>query len=183
MVVQASTARVLFTVGTEEPTADSLTKKLMSFGELPNGWHFGEGIPVSADTLKEASSILAWGSQLQLGADVFPGIDGECMIAFYEGNKCVRVIVYPDGGLGVRVERSEGDRFVDEIEPADNVPRREAYRHVVRLLDGHSWISLAPFISSTTTLASGISWSSYSRTLRATGEADPPCLTHAVLAR
>src|ERR1035437_6396642 len=70
----------------QSPFRDNpIQKKIESFGELKKGWHFGEGIGPSSETLRDAlalhASILANGFK-KTGA--FPGIGGEIRITIYD---------------------------------------------------------------------------------------------------
>src|SRR5262245_51990805 len=92
-------------------TLSPVRKKLRALGELPRGWHFGQGVPVAEHSITAADRFLSLAEQLAIRTDVFPGIESECMVAFYQGDYCVRVVIDPDHHhalYGLRVERGKG---------------------------------------------------------------------------
>lgn len=141
---------------TRRPSMDvnSVAEKLRGFADLRAGWNFGEGVPVAQSAVRVTEGLLKWASQLTLQVDVFPGLDGECMVSFYGGDDCVRVIVTPDQSevFGLRVERGRGAQLTDVIEPTDTATRHEVYRRVAGLVEKDSWISLASYTSESYTI-------------------------------
>lgn len=154
-MTESTSAVVLFATDVTDMGADAMTRKLQGFAHLRPGWSFGEGVAVSGDAISVAAGLLKWASQLTLKADVFPGLEGECMVTFYRGDDAVRVIVYPDrtDSFGLRIERGRGPDFTNVVEPSEHVSRGDVYKHVVRLLanDEHAWILRAYYTSGTTT--------------------------------
>ena len=147
---EVSIASFLFELSSAtEPAADKLTRKLRSFASLPNGWDFGDGLPVSTTAIEIAEELLRWASQLQLKADVFPGVDGECMVAFYNDNRCVRVIVQPSGSFDLRVERGIGFTFEHTVPPQNGATRQEAFARVRDLVDT-AWNTYVFLVSGST---------------------------------
>lgn len=167
-MTSSTSAVVLLSADSERDLfANAVTRKLQGFAELRPGWSFGEGLPVSPAAISVATELLAWAPQLTLKADVFPGLDGECMVSFYGGDDAVRVIVYPGqaDSFGLRVERGHGPNFINVVEPSEHVARRDVYKHVVSLLAGdeHAWIFRAYSTSSSTTQLKVGSSSSFSK--------------------
>lgn len=88
-----------------------LVEKLRSFGNLPNGWSLGEGTAVTEDAIRIAEGLVDVAIRLQLKADVFPGLHGNCAVAFYHGEKSVEVIVPSRVGNDFELHVEEGSGF------------------------------------------------------------------------
>lgn len=66
-------------------TIEATRSKMLSFAELPAGWHYGDGRPVSQETLDAALAILQQATNLGFSAtDAFPGIEGEVRVTIYD---------------------------------------------------------------------------------------------------
>jgi hypothetical protein len=115
--------------------ADPLTRKLRSFRKLPQGWSHGEGIPVAGEAIRVAEEFVNIATRLQIRADVFPGLHGECSVTFYEGDKSVEVIVRPKGGnsFGLHVEKGHGFNYETLVE-RDDANHAEVVAHIVGLV-------------------------------------------------
>ncbi len=77
---------------------DPTARKIMSFRELPGGWHFGTGIPPTEETLIKAQQLNA--EALAAGfksTDAFPGIGGEIQVTAYYQSIFVEMTVEIDG--------------------------------------------------------------------------------------
>ena len=137
-----STYSVLVRVTAEDSTPGPLLRKLRSFGALPVGWSHGEGVPVSGDAIRIAEYFVNIATQLQVKADVFPGLHGDCAVAFYRDQKSVEVIVQGvQNTFGLRVEEGRGFQF-KTLEARDNATQAEVVNRVVQLLSD-AWKSLA----------------------------------------
>jgi hypothetical protein len=97
----------------ELPSRSPLARKLWSFSRLGPGWSHGEGLPVSAETLECAEGFVELAASLQLRADVFPGLEGDCAVAFYGENRCVEVVIRPASPLtlDLHVQERRDGRF------------------------------------------------------------------------
>jgi len=134
----------IFAVTDAETRVDPLTKRLRSLGQLPIGWSHGEGVPVTQQVIRVAEVFIAEAIQLQVRADVFPGLNGECAIAFYGGDRCVEVVVDPanlDATVGLHVEQGQGFDFVRTVSD-EHAAISEAFSQILALLDD-SWKSHA----------------------------------------
>lgn len=104
-------------------------RKCRSFLKLPAGWHFGEGIPPSMDTI---SRVLSFHDEAIPGfplSDAFPGIGGEVMLAFYLKGHCLEFTFEPDGRLFfVQEENGVGIEGPIEINRHDALNRIAALR-------------------------------------------------------
>lgn len=96
----------------------STPAKIISFGELPDGWHYGEGGPPAKETIDFAQDLY-W-LLLRLGyneTDAFPGIHGEVMVTGYEGARYVELIAEKDGTVSVHLERNGDEIYSEEHRP------------------------------------------------------------------
>src|SRR4029453_3098313 len=98
-----------------------LTKKLRSFVELPVGWSHGEGVPVANAAVRVAEHFVEVAAMLQLKADAFPGLQGECSVAFYFGDNSVEVVIHPQrlDKFDLHVEVGRGFQFQTLVEKED----------------------------------------------------------------
>ena len=68
------------------------SRKIESFGELPKGWHYGDGDPAPKDVIDAALQIEAHLRMLGFShTDAFPGVDGEIMVVGYRGEHDLEV--------------------------------------------------------------------------------------------
>ena len=66
------------------PRKTATERKLYSFTQLPAGWHYGRGGPISREVLTQAE--LCYWQLLMHGVsrtDAFPGVDGEVLVTGY----------------------------------------------------------------------------------------------------
>ncbi|MGD0418467.1 MAG: hypothetical protein ABSA68_02620 [Xanthobacteraceae bacterium] len=103
----------------------STPAKIISFSELPVGWHYGEGSPPTRSTIDLAQDLywllLAVGYKQ---TDAFPGIHGEVMVTGYWGHQYIELIAEKDDSISVHFERngkeiySEGHHQFEEAAAA-----------------------------------------------------------------
>ena len=62
---------------------DDVLNKILSFVELPNGWHYGEGKPPEKQTALKALTIYNKAASFDLNIDVSPGIEGEIEVVCF----------------------------------------------------------------------------------------------------
>ena len=66
------------------PTVPETKAKLISFAELENGWHYGEGVPAKPEVIASALAILDKLSSVGIErVNAFPGIAGEARVTAY----------------------------------------------------------------------------------------------------
>jgi hypothetical protein len=89
-------------VGVPTDATSPVAQKLCSFANLPIGWDYGSGGPIS---IREISRALNWEKCLRaqgfLDTDAFPGGDGEVVVSASLGDHYVEVIVEPDNTTSV----------------------------------------------------------------------------------
>jgi len=150
-VTQATRFNVFWTASSRDAGVDPLVKKLRSFGKLPDGWSYGRGTRIPAGVLGKAEQFLELGQQLHLKAEVFPGTDGDVIVAFHRKDRTVQVRVNNDCSLGLRIERGDGADFEDVIEPIERVDNEaEISSSIIELTeDEEAWKSRASSTSFT----------------------------------
>jgi hypothetical protein len=143
-----------------------LVRKLRGFADLPEGWSHGEGIAVSGPAIRCAEDFVQSGVAMQLDVDVFPGLNGDCSVAFYDGPKSVEVIVHSNGTLAaLHVEHGVGFGY-KTIEAKDAPSYAETMKRILALLP-EAWKSPASFRSFSSTSTSAGSQTLYSSTHQA----------------
>jgi len=87
-------------------------RKIVSFTHLPNGWHYGQGGPITTQTLRDAFDVYM--ALLLAGftsTDAFAGAGYEVLVTAYTGDEYIGVIVEPNGQLSLRHESADEERF------------------------------------------------------------------------
>lgn len=79
-----------------DPFTDPIRDKILSFEHLDEGWQFGEGVPAPAAMVQSSLKVLNAGRTLGLRADAFPGPEGEIAVVFYQGKRCLEILVRLD---------------------------------------------------------------------------------------
>jgi hypothetical protein len=158
MVVTSETTRRSFFAHSaiRHSLPDPLVRKLRSFGQLPLGWSHGEGVPVNASAIRVAESFIEVAKTLQLKADVFPGLHGDCSVAVYLGDRSVEVVVRPDVNkeisFDLHVEEGSGFQFKTVLEK-EGAGHEEVVSEMVRLAKA-AWKSHDSSLSSNSTQTS-----------------------------
>ncbi|MGH9842264.1 MAG: hypothetical protein ACREEM_26230 [Blastocatellia bacterium] len=76
------------------------TAKILGFGELPVGWHYGGGVPPAEPTIAAALRLNREAEELGFEkTNAFPGIEGEIQVTAYLGSLCLEFTVERDGGI------------------------------------------------------------------------------------
>ena len=125
------------------PRFNPLKRKLRGFAALPVGWNHGEGVPVSNQAIRVAEYFADIAAQLQLKADVFPGLHGDCAIAFYQGDRSVEIVISAQNldRFGLHVEAGLGFHY-ETIEGKDDASQAEVVRHIIQFVP-EAWKSPA----------------------------------------
>ncbi len=80
-------------------------KKIESFLNLSNGWHFGAGHPPSIDTVTQALSVLHKAQSYSLKTDAIPGIDGEIQIICFNKDDTLEFTIEKIDKITIVLER------------------------------------------------------------------------------
>ena len=79
--------------------------KLLSFLDLPDGWHYGSGSPPDSVRVQNAVGIIdLFASHGLVKTDAFPGIDGEVRITAYHNTSYLEVTLELDGTVCLVLE-------------------------------------------------------------------------------
>src|SRR6266566_9049048 len=84
--------------------------KLKDFGNLPSGWHRGQGIKFSSKLIRD--SIRLHQALTEAGysdTDAFPGLNGEIQINVYNLPNSCEITVKPHGKWAIVFESDEGE--------------------------------------------------------------------------
>lgn len=94
-------------------------EKILSFGELEKGWHFGEGSSPSDSSIKKALELDGLAQELGFtNTDAFPGPNGELRYCVYEGANYYEFTFEIDGSVTAVIENDE-----NEIECASSLEK------------------------------------------------------------
>ena len=137
-------------------------KKIQSFRNLPEGWHYGSGHPPTSEMMAKA---IAYENFYQLLGFVktgaFPGVDGEIMVTAYHGEHCLELTIELDGTFRFAHEVGEQDddyweglsafEVAGRLHDATIKIRRDASTNVKPA----AWNSFVSSTQSTTSISSG----------------------------
>jgi|SRR5208282_5323770 len=140
-----------------KPLAPSKTlEKIISFQNLPTGWHFGEGGPVQLPVIQRAIKLY-WSIVLQgiVRTDAFAGADGEILLTAYHGDHYFGVVIEQDGKMTFRHE------FKDEELKYIEVDRLSEIEKAIGEAAGVIWRTTSDFFIQTTSSVSAIGLTSY----------------------
>lgn len=87
-------------------------RKIRAFGELAEGWHFGEGSPISEVAIDTALKLIGFADEMGLYKfDAFPGLEGEVILTFYGDNEELDFTVHDASNIEICAERAGGDEL------------------------------------------------------------------------
>ena len=131
-------------------------EKLNSFRNLPAGWHYGSGGPISSSVIADAASVY---HQFRLVGftrnNFFAGENGEILATAYRRDHYVGVTIEPSGSDTMTYE--VGNKEVMYLEDLD----LKAIKKAILDVAGRIWnISASSTLTSTTTIAANsMTWS------------------------
>ena len=107
-----STSRFEFLL---DDSGNTTIDKIRRFSDLPEGWHFGEGVATPLRTIKIAVAFEHLARNMGfLETDAFPGIAGEVRIAIYQGKDYLEFTVEPDESITYVRELQKNEVEYDE---------------------------------------------------------------------
>ncbi len=115
--------------------------KLEGFSQLPVGWNFGRGGPISQSVLAQGARLLSLGVGHGLSADVFPGSDDEVSVVFYLGDESFAITADSTTSHEYSLERGKGFKFV-RIDHEENAPFERVRDALMKWVYGTQWNSL-----------------------------------------
>ena len=108
-------------------TINRTIEKVKSFGDLPDGWHYGEGEAVSPHQIKRAERFLLlaeiWGFE---EANAFPGVDGQIELTFYPDDRTFALMFETDGTVSI-TEEIAGEIISDVYEQTAQVAEQRLW--------------------------------------------------------
>lgn len=101
--------------------AYDIKKQLLSFAELPQGWHYGSGGPIPHERIALA---LSWNEWLtENGWDdtfAFPGENKEILLSSLQDSTCLDIVLESDDTFTVIYEQKDmEDIYIDELSEED----------------------------------------------------------------
>jgi hypothetical protein len=123
-------------------------EKIISFGSLPNGWHYGEGRAPDEKTIKSALAVFWQFHRAGFeDTDAFPGINKEIMITAYRGDHYLEVLVENNGTISFSYE-FDGEDVIPPLERRAAAEIKERVEEVARGI----WSTFGSYIAITSTL-------------------------------
>jgi len=108
-----------------------MAAKLDQMSALPEGWHFGDGVPITRAAITEAQTLAMLAHAMGLATDAFPAIDGGCSIAIYNGENRLELIFDAQGEIReLHSERGIGDECNAATDPIENPSGGEVGAHL-----------------------------------------------------
>jgi hypothetical protein len=109
-----------------------IVKKVDSFSNLSNGWHYGQGVPPLTQVIDKAKKLndLA----LRIGfkeTNAFPGIDGEVQITAYFKNLYLEFTIPSDGLITYVYERDHQEIEYEQITYDEAITKIKSFRGLI----------------------------------------------------
>jgi len=116
----------MVTVSSDTQVPIATVRKLTGFSQLPDGWHFGEGVPPSASVIKFSLHLLESATNLGFfDTDAFAGTAGQVRITIYRNEYYLEFTSYADGSVTYRREDSD-----DEVAYLEGQTLSQAVEHI-----------------------------------------------------
>lgn len=91
-------------------TPNKTEKKLDSFRDLPVGWDYGRGGPISTQVIIQTKSLLNYMILLGLTVtEAFPGSSGEVMLAAYVDDHCIEIVLDENNQVSLTHEENDAE--------------------------------------------------------------------------
>ena len=88
-----------------------LDAEIDALGQLPRGWRFGEGGPISEAVRQRAKVAATYAAFFGLDVSAFPSVGGEVILRYYKGEHTLEVYVNEDETFDVALEKGRGFDF------------------------------------------------------------------------
>jgi hypothetical protein len=83
-------------------------KKVLSFSDLPKGWHYGSGEKIAKAAINAALDLISLiNSKGATALEVFPHVRGGVLVSGYFGGETLDVLALPEGKFSLFHETSE----------------------------------------------------------------------------
>ena len=93
---------------------DQSENKILSFGSLPEGWNYGNGIPPQKRIIDMAINLNTFALLLGFQTDAFPGTDGEIQISCYNKDDCLEFIIENSEKISFVFEENDNQKKYNE---------------------------------------------------------------------
>ena len=115
-------------------STDALLNKLKELASLPDGWHFGEGVPTRPEVLIATLDLYYRTARYDLKTDAFPWSNGSVSLVFYERDMCVEISIHERDTYDVVVEKGYGFEY-DILLDIDNASFEDANQAINSIMD------------------------------------------------
>jgi hypothetical protein len=105
---------------------DIVATKILSFGDLKKGWHFGEGDFIDQSVILKAIEIYSYGKENGFEAEAFPMIGGGINLSIYKNEHALDVVINTDLTIDLKHEEGIGANYETLIEK-DNADYSDIY--------------------------------------------------------
>lgn len=106
--------------------------QIRSFAMLPNGWDYGEGVPLTKPAMKLAIEINSLGVLNGFISEAIPHTEGGITLIFSMGDYFLDVSVDQDLMLSTRIEKGRGLNF-KVIEEKENVDKIDIVNELIKV--------------------------------------------------
>jgi hypothetical protein len=130
------------------PTVEQTIQKVRGFSNLPEGWHFNEGVPPTLERVERAIRFLAYAELNRLSrANAFPGTSGQIEVTFYLDTRMLEITLEADDSITIAEDVGDEQFYFEE-----NLFTYDAYRKIEEFSQ-EIWLSSDLFIGSTMILS------------------------------
>jgi hypothetical protein len=109
-----------------EVQEDNIKNKITGFQYLLEGWHYGEGVPPTPDTISSTIAINDTAKSFNLQTDAIPGVDGEIEISCFSNGDTLEFTIMNDKTLTFVHEKDGCD-----VECKENLSLDEAMKELI----------------------------------------------------
>lgn len=128
------------------PTIAETIKKINEFADLPQGWHFGEGVSPSKETRERAKKLLHAASWHGLErSNAFPGVNGQLQVTFYNADRMLELTIENDNSATIAIDKGS-----TQLAFREGASKAEAYA-ALEEFSQPVWTSSESFIVNITT--------------------------------
>lgn len=128
-------------------------EQIDALGRLPEGWRYGEGVPITEDVLERSKAIASMGRSLDLSVFAIPDVDGGIVLRFHNPPHTLEVCVNEGGSYDAMRFKTTG--FVVDIEYEKEGLDKKQIITLLRSMAVELWTTFDSSIPSSLTPASG----------------------------
>jgi len=126
------------------PTIKETIQKASEFIDLPEGWHFGEGVAPSQEAVDQALAFLEYANLSGIErANAFPGISGQVEVTFYIGDRMLEITIEADGLITIAEDVArEQISFEEHLSTSDAYQRLEEFSQSIWAFSDHFTLNI-----------------------------------------